>query len=217
MPATKLTPERVIEGAVRLADRVGADALTIRKIAEEIDVKPMTIYHHIPNKEAIIDGMVDFVFSEIELPPEDLDWRSAISVRSRSMRQALARHPWASPLMESRTTPGFATLRHHDAVLGCFRRGGFSLELTAHAYALVDAFLYGFALGETNLPATGGEEMTELAGDIMEQMPTDLLPHLTEFTLQHVMQPGYDFGNSFNVGLNLILDGLAAEARAAYE
>lgn len=214
MPSPKLTPERVIEGAVRLADRIGVDALTIRKIAEEIDVKPMTIYHHVPNKESIIDGMVDQVFTEITLPPEDVSWREAILLRSNSMRSALAAHPWAAPLMETRTSPGPATLAHHDAVLGCFRRAGFSLELTAHAYALVDSFLYGFALSEATLPATGGDEMTELAGEIMEQMPADVYPHLTEFTLEHVMQPGYDFGNSFDVALTLILDGLEDAARS---
>ena len=214
MTAKKLTAERVIEGAVRLADRIGADALTIRKIAEEIDVKPMTIYHHVPNKGAIIDGMVDTVFAEIELPPSGHDWRSAILVRCRSMREVLARHPWAAPLMETRTTPGPATLRHHDAVLGCFRGAGFSLELTGHAYAVVDAFLYGFALQEASLPATSGGEMAELAGSIAEQMPANLYPHLTEFTTDHVLQPGYDFGREFDVGIDLILDGLQRAALA---
>lgn len=214
MPATKLTPERVIDGAVRLADRIGIDALTIRKIAEEIDAKPMTIYHHVPNKEGIIDGMVDAVFAEIDLPPADVDWRDAMTRRCRSMRTVLAAHPWASPLMENRTSPGPATLTHHDAVLGCLLRAGFSLQLTAHAYALIDAFLYGFALQEATLPTTGGEEMAELAGSIIEQMPADLYPHLTEFTHEHVIQPGYDFGNSFEVGLELILDGLALLATA---
>ena len=206
----RLTAERVIEGAVALADEIGIDAFTIRKLADAIDAKPMTIYYHVPNKEAIIDGMVDYVFDQIELPPEDLDWRSAILVRSRSMRQVLARHPWASPLMESRTNPGMATLRHHDAVLGCFRRAGFSWDLIGHAYAVIDAFLYGFALQEASLPATGGEDMAELAGSMAEQMPADILPHLAEFTVDHVLQPGYDFGNEFEFGLNLILDGLEA-------
>lgn len=209
MTTAKLTPERVIDGAVRLADRIGVDALTIRKLADEIDVKPMTIYHHVPNKEAILDGMVDAVFAEIDLPPADVGWRDAMTRRCRSMRAVLADHPWASPLMENRTSPGPATLTHHDAVLGCLRRAGFSLRNTAHAYAIIDAFLYGFALQEATLPATGGEEMADLAGSIAEQMPADVYPHLTEFTHEHVLERGYDFGDSFEVGLNLILDGLA--------
>jgi AcrR family transcriptional regulator len=190
------------------------DAFTIRKLADAIDVKPMTIYHHVPSKEAIVDGMVDAVFAEIDRPPTGTDWRSAITVRSRSMRAVLARHPWASPLMETRTTPGLATLRHHDAVIGCFRSAGFSLELTAHAYAVLDAFLYGFALQESTMPATGGPEMNELARSIAEQMPADLFPHLAELTVGHVMRPGYDFGQEFDFGLTLVLDGLEAAAAA---
>jgi AcrR family transcriptional regulator len=209
-----LSAERVIDGAVALADEVGMDRFTIRRLADAIGVKPMTIYHHVPNKEAIVDGMVDRVFNEIDLPPADLDWRPAILIRCRSMRRVLARHPWASPLMETRTSPGMATLRHHDAVLGCFRRAGFSLELTAHAYALVDAFLYGFALQEATLPATGGEEMTELAQSMAERMPAETFPHLTELTVDHVMQPGYDFANEFDFGLDLVLDGLTAAVEA---
>ena len=206
---SRLTAERIIDGAVALADRIGTDALTIRKLAETLDVKPMTIYHYVPSKEAILDGMVDHVFAEIVLPPTDQPWRDAILVRCHSMREVLARHPWAAPLMEGRTTPGPALLRHHDAVLGCFSRAGFSLELVGHAYAVVDAFLYGFAIQEASLPATAGDDMAELAGAIMEQMPADLYPHLTEFTIGRVLQPGYDFGDEFDVGINLILDGLA--------
>ena len=204
----RLSADRVLDGAVELADQIGADALTIRKLAESLDTKPMTIYHHVPNKEAIIDGMVDRVFAEITLPPTDQDWRSAILVRCRSMRSVLARHSWAAPLMESRTSPGPATLAHHDAVLGCLRRANFSIPVTGHAYATIDSFMYGFALQEAALPATGGEEMAELAGDIVEQMPVELYPYLTEFTIEHALQPGYDFKNEFEVGINLILDGI---------
>jgi len=207
---TRLTRERVLEGAVALADRIGMEGFTIRKLANELDVKPMTIYHHVPNKDAIIDGMVDSVFAEILLPPSDADWRTAIAARARSAREVLAKHPWATSLMESRVNPGPATLRHHDAVLGCFRAAGFSVEMTAHAYALVDAFIYGFALQEANLPATGGEEMTELAAGITDQFADGQFPHLVEFTVEHVLKPGYDFTEEFDFGLGLILDGLAA-------
>lgn len=210
MPTTKLTADRVIDGAMALADRIGVDALTIRKIAAEIGAKPMSIYHHVPNKDAIIDRMVDRVFAEIEPPPTGADWRSAIVVRCRSMRAVLLAHPWAAPLMESRTSPGPATLGHHDAVLGCFRTAGFSLALTGHAYAVIDAFMYGFALQETTLPAIGGEDMAEVAGAIVADLPDERFPHLTEYTRDRVLQPGYDFGNEFEAGLELILDGLSA-------
>jgi len=177
----------------------------------------MTIYHHVANKEAILDGMVDIVFSEIDLPPTDTDWKAAMRQRARSARAVLARHPWATPLMESRTAPGATTLRHHDAVIGCFRRGGFSIAMAAHAYALIDCYIYGFALQEANLPATGGEEMADLAETIIEQLPAGEYPHLTELTAEHVLQPGYDFGDEFEFGLDLILDGLEAAVIAPAE
>jgi AcrR family transcriptional regulator len=205
-----LSRERVIEAAVAVADSIGVDALTIRKLAAELGVKPMSIYHHVANKEAIIDGMVDLVFSEIELPPSDTDWKQAMRRRAESARAVLARHLWAAPLMESRTSPGPATLRHHDAVLGCLRRGGFSLEMTAHAYAVIDAFIYGFALQEASLPATSGDDMAELAQSMTAAMPADEYPNLVEFTTEHVLRPGYDFGREFDFGLDLVLNGLDA-------
>ena len=204
----RLSADRVLDGAMALADEVGIQAFTIRRLADALDTKPMTIYHHLPNKEAIIDGMVDRVFAEIDPPPPDLDWKPAIRLRCVSARAALARHPWATPLMESRTNPGPETLQHHDAVLGCLRRGGLSWELTAHAYALVDAYVYGFALQEASLPATGGADMTELAETIIEPVPDGAFPHLTEFAAEHVLQPGYDFRAEFEFGLDLILDAL---------
>lgn len=209
----RLTKERVVAGAVALADEIGMHSFTIRKLATALDTKPMTIYHHMPNKEAIVDGMVDQVFSEIDLPPQDEHWKVAIATRAHSARAALMRHPWATPLMESGTNPGPATLTHHDAVIGCFRTAGFSIKMTAHAYALVDAFIYGFAMQEANLPATGGEEMAELAEEMSKLFDPEQYPHLIEFTVEHVMQPDYDFTDEFEFGLQLILDGLDESVR----
>lgn len=208
----QLTRERVLNGAIALADEVGMEGFTIRKLAAAIDAKPMTIYHYVPNKEAIIDGMVDVIFSEIDLPPTGTHWKTAMQHRADSARVVLARHPWATPLMESRANPGPATLGHHDAVLGYLRQAGFSIEMTAHAYALIDAFIYGFALQEANLPATGGEDMAELADAITQQFPVGEYPHLIELTTQHVLKPGYDFSNEFEFGLSLILDGIERAA-----
>lgn len=204
---TRLTAERVLSVALELVDSIGIDDLTIRRLAEALDVKPMTIYHHVPNKEAIIDGMVDLVFGEIERPDPSVDWKTAMRQRCVSARHALARHPWAAPYMESRTNPGPATLEHHDAVLGCLR-AAMPLDMTAHAYALLDAFVYGFALQEANLPATGGDEIADLAETIVAPFPDGAFPNLMEFTAQHVLQPGYDFRLEFDFGLDLILDGL---------
>jgi len=158
--------------------------------------------------------MVDVVFSEIGLPPTELHWKQAIRQRAASARVVLARHPWAAPLMESRTSPGPATLGHHDAVIGCLRAGGFSVAMTAHAYALIDAFIYGFALQEASLPAAGGDEMGDLAQAMTAAMPAGEYPNLVEFTIEHVLQPGYDFGKEFDFGLDLVLDGLEAAAAA---
>jgi AcrR family transcriptional regulator len=201
----------VLSGALTLADEIGIDDFTIRRLADVLDVKPMTIYHHVPSKEAIIDGMVDVVFSEIGLPDAALGWKAAVRGRCASARVVLARHRWAAPYMESRTSPGAATLAHHDAVLGCLR-SGMSIEMTAHAYAMLDAFVYGFALQEATLPATAGEEMAQLATEMFEHFPVDKYRHLAEFTTQHVMQPGYDFADEFDFGLDLILDGLERAA-----
>lgn len=208
----RLSAARVIDGAMLLADRIGVAALTIRALAEALDTKPMTIYHHVPNKDAILDGMVDRVFAEIDRPPVDLPLKPALRQRCVSARAVLARHPWAVPLMESRTNPGPETLGHHDAVLGALRRGGLSLEMTAHAYALLDSYVYGFALQEANLPATGGAEMADLAESLISPLPPDAYPHLTELTVGHVLRPGYDFRAEFAFGLDLILDALESRA-----
>ncbi|MGA9596215.1 MAG: TetR/AcrR family transcriptional regulator [Acidimicrobiia bacterium] len=206
-----LSRDRVLETAVKLADEAGMEGLTIRSLASALGVKPMTIYYHVPSKEAIVDGMVDMVFAEIALPPSGVDWKRAIRTRYVSARQVLNRHPWAPPVMESRTSPGADSLRHHDEVLGCFRRGGLSVELTAHAYAILDSYLYGFAMEEAALPGGGGGEIVDLAADLMEAFAGEY-PNLHEFTTEHVLRDGYAFGNSFEFGLDLIIDGLERAA-----
>jgi AcrR family transcriptional regulator len=199
--------ERVLQAAIGLADAEGVEQLTMRRLAEELGVEAMSLYHHVQNKDAILDGMVDIVFTELELP-STADWKKAMRRRARSARAALLRHPWAIRLMESRTTPGAATLEHHDAVLGCLRAGGFSIELTAHAYAVLDSYIYGFAHTELNLPFKTSDETQEVARAIFSQMPEGMYPHLAELTIQHVLKPGYAYGNEFEFGLDLILDGL---------
>jgi AcrR family transcriptional regulator len=207
-PRIPLSRQRVLRAAVALADRGGVGSLSMRKLAQELGVEAMSLYHHVANKDDILDGIVDVVFSEIDLPSGDADWRAAMRQRAVSARQALRRHPWATALMESRSTPGPANLRHHDAVLGILRNAGFSVELAAHAYSLLDAYIYGFALQETSLPFSTPEETSEVAQTIMAEFPAEELPHLTEIAVEHVLQPGYDYGNEYAFGLDLILDGL---------
>lgn len=209
-----LSRDRVLQGAVALADEIGIEALTIRKLAEALDTKPMTIYHHVPSKEAIVDGMVEIVFSEIDRPPVDQEWKSAMRKRCVSARKVLKNHWWAPPLMESRTSPGPENLAHHEAVLACLRRGGLSLQMTAHAYAILDSFIYGFAFEEATLPTGDSGSFGEVAQDIAAVFDADAYPHLVEFSAMHVFQPGYDFGDSFEFGLDLIIEALDSAARA---
>jgi AcrR family transcriptional regulator len=207
-PRIPLTKQRVLAAAVALADRDGVRSLSMRKLAQELGVEAMSLYHHVANKDAILDGIVDVVFTEIDLPSGEADWKAAMRHRAISAREALRRHPWAAGLMESRSTPGPATLRHHDAVLGILRTAGFSVELAAHANSLLDSYIYGFALQEANLPFDTPQETAELAQTIMAEFPADAYPHLTEMAVQHVLRPGYDYGNEYQFGLDLILDGL---------
>ena len=203
-----LSRERVLQGAVAIADADGIGALTIRSLAQHLDVKPMSLYYYVTNKSEILDAIVDVVFSEIDLPTVDGDWRSEIRLRATSARHVLRRHSWAIGLLESRTTPGPDTLRHHDAMLGTLRGAGFSIEMTAHAYALIDSYVYGFALQEAALPFDGPDTVTAVAQPIMEQLAAREYPHLVELATEHILQPGYDFGDEFDFGLDLILDAL---------
>jgi AcrR family transcriptional regulator len=203
-----LTRERVLAAAIDLADRDGIASLSMRKLAQELGVEAMSLYHHVANKEAILDGLIDLVFGEIDLPVGEADWKAAMRRRAISAREVLRRHPWATGLMESRSTPGPATLRHHDAVLGILRNAGFPLELAAHAYSLLDSYIYGFALQETSLPFNTPEETAEVAQAMMAEFPADAYPHLTEIAVEHVLQPGYSYASEYLFGLDLILDGL---------
>src|SRR3954451_20481908 len=136
-PRIPLTRERVLQAAAALADASGSETLSMRKLGEALGVEAMSLYNHVANKEDLLDGMIDVVFAEIELPSGELDWRTAMRRRSTSARAALSRHRWAIGLMESRASPGPATLRQHDAVLGCLRAAGFSAALTAHAFSAI--------------------------------------------------------------------------------
>jgi AcrR family transcriptional regulator len=204
-----LTRRQVLLAAVELADRDGLASLSMRSLARHVGVEAMSLYHHIANKEALLDGMVDIVFSEMHLPRNDRDWADEMRRRSNSGREALTRHRWAIGLMDSRSAPGPDTLRHHDAVLGCLRAGGFPVRLAAHAFAVLDAFLYGFMVQELSLPLPTGTDLAGLADQILASMPADSLPHLAELTREVVLQPGYAFGDEFGFGLELVLDGLA--------
>ena len=204
-----LTRERVLQAAIERADQGGLEALTMRKLGQELGVEAMALYHHFASKDDLVDGMVDLVFGEIDVPGDGRDWRRAMRKRAISVRDALLRHRWAIGLMESRRTPGPANLRHHDAVIGSLRAGGFDIAMAAHAYSLLDSYIYGFALTKMNLPFETSEDVGEVAQTMLEPFSAGEYPHLMEILTDHVMQPGYDYGDEFEYGLDLILDGLA--------
>jgi AcrR family transcriptional regulator len=216
-PRTPLNRERVLHAAAVFADENGIETLSMRRLAQAVGVEAMSLYNHVASKEDLLDGMIDLVFSEIELPSAEGGWKRAMRQRAISVRTALSRHRWAIGLMESRTSPGPATMRHHDAVLGCLREAGFSLELAAHAYSALDSYIYGFALQERGLPFDTPQETAALAQVMLARFPADVYPHLAEFTFRHVMQAGYDFGDEYEFGLDLILDGLERALRAIAE
>ena len=204
-----LTRERVLRAAVELADREGLESLTMRKLADELGAGTMSLYHYVPNKDDLLAGMIDVVFSEIELPTTDVEWRTAMRRRAASTRAALNRHRWAVGRMEG-THSGLANARVHEAVLGCLREAGFSIEATVQAMSVQDAYVYGFALQEKDLPFETAQESAVVA----EQQGWDdaalarEFPYLAEVVAGHVAKVGYDFTEAFEYGLDLILDAL---------
>ncbi len=209
----------MLRAAVDLAVRDGIESLTMRKLADALGAGAMSLYHYAPNKDELLDGMVDIVFSELELPSTDVDWKTAMRRRAVAMREVLNRHRWAVGLMESRATPGLASLRHHDATLRCLREGGFSIEMTIQANSVQDAYIYGFALQEKSLPFETAQESTavveeqvrefaELAEEREFAALAEEFPYLAEVVAGHVAKVGYDFKTSFEYGLDLILDAL---------
>lgn len=210
-----LSRERVLRAGLALADTHGLESLTMRRLGEGLNVEAMSLYKHVANKGDLLDGMTDLVFAEIDLPAEGTAWRPAMRARAISARAALRRHPWATALVSSRTSPGPATLHHHDTVLRTLRTGGFSVPLAAHAFSAIDSYVYGFALQEATLPFDTAEEAAEVAQTMFARMAAERYPYLTELTVEHVLRPGYDYGAEFEYGLDLILDGLERALAAA--
>jgi AcrR family transcriptional regulator len=209
-----LSSARVLKAAVALADEGGLEAFSMRRLAQQLGVVPMALYKHVANKEDLLDGMVDIVFSEIELPPGELDWRSAMRHRAISTREALKRHSWAIGMMESRH-PGPANLQNHNATMGCLRAAGFSFEMAIHAYSLQDAYIYGFALQERDTEFQTPDSAGEAARRRAETVGAlENYPYLVEIA-EELPESGYDNAVEFAWGLDLILDGLDRLRRAA--
>jgi AcrR family transcriptional regulator len=203
-----LSKQRLVVEAIRLADREGVEELSMRRLAGALGAGAMSLYHYVANKEDLLDAMIDVVFEEIELPPEGTDWQSAMRRRTVSAQQVLARHPWAIALMESRTSPGPAHLRHREAVTACLRRAGFSVVMATHANWLLDGYVYGFALQTASLPFDTADEFADMAEDVfLPQLPPDKFPYLNE-SAAALVAAGYDPADEFIFGLDLVLGAL---------
>jgi AcrR family transcriptional regulator len=209
-PRAPLSRQRVLAAAVALADQGGVDALSMRRLAQELGVVPMALYKHVANKDELLDGMVDVVVGEIDPPAGGADWKTAIRQRVLSARRALLRHRWASQVIESRTSPTPAVIRYMDSMIGIFRAGGFSIDLTHHAMHAMGSRLLGFSQ-ELFDDTAGADPETQAA---MLRQFAGPYPHITELvaTITHddasVVGQGCDDQFEFEFALDLMLDGL---------
>ena len=210
-PRDPLTRERIVDAAAAVADASGLDGVSMRNVGRALGVQAMSLYHHVSGKEQLLDELADWVFARIQLPPLDGEWRTAMSERAHSQREVLGAHPWGLALVESRRTPGPAVLAHHNAVIGCLRRNGFSIQLAAHAFSVLDAYVYGFVLTEQRLPFEADETVEDFAAELA--LPVDEYPYMVEFVRELVMGRDYAYGDEFEHGLEHVLDGLAARHR----
>ena len=208
-----LTRERLLRAAIAMADDGGIESLTMRRLGQELGVEAMSLYNHVANKDEIVDGIVDLVFGEIDIPSGGGGWKTGMRRRAISLRDVLLRHRWAIGLMESRRNAGPSNLGHHDAVISTLRAAGFDINLVAHAYSVLDGYIYGFALTKMTLPFDTSEEAAQVAETMLRPFPVNAYPNLGAM-IEHAMKPGYDYGDEFEYGLDLILDGLE-RARAA--
>ncbi len=204
-----LNRKAIIEAAATVADKGGIAKLSMRNVARELDCEAMSLYHHVANKDALVDALVDWFFQQVELPELAAPWRRGMTQRAHSARQALLRHPWALGLIESRRAPGPALLTHHDRILGNLRANGFSVALAAHAFSAIDAYVYGFVLTELNLPFEAGESTEEFVGAVEGFLDPQAYPHMIEMIAVQVSGKEYAYANEFDFGLDLILDSLA--------
>jgi AcrR family transcriptional regulator len=178
----------------------------MRKLGQDVGIEAMSLYNHVTNKDDLLDGMIDILFGQIELPEAGAEWMSAMRGRAISLREVLSRHPWSVALMESRMNPGPANLRHHNAVLGNLRTAGFSIEMAANAYSVIDSYVYGFAQTQMSLPFDA-TDVAEIGAAMLQQFPVSEYPYLAQM-IEHAMTPGYQPGSEFEFGLELVLGGV---------
>lgn len=209
-----LSAERIVEAAVAVADAEGLTGVSMRSVGRQLGVEAMSLYHHVAGKEALLDALADRIFTQIATPTVGAPWRAEMTARAESARSVLSAHPWGIGLIESRRHPGPAVLTHHDAVIGCLRAAGFSVALAAHAFSVLDAYVFGFVITELNLPFEADEGAEEFVAGLADVLDPAAFPHLTEMIGEQVVGGGYAYGNEFGFGLDLILDGIERHRRA---
>ncbi|WP_327304897.1 TetR/AcrR family transcriptional regulator C-terminal domain-containing protein [Streptomyces sp. NBC_01298] len=199
-----LNRDRVLRAAVALADATGIDALSMRRLAQELDVVPMALYKHVANKEELLDGMADAVVGEIDPPAAGPDWRPVVRGRILSARRVLLRHPWAARVIESRTGPTPAVLAYLDSMAGLFRAGGLSADLTHHVMHAMGSRLLGFSQELFDTSGPSGPPDPALAARF---------PHIAELAATAAHDDGSTVGGGcddqfeFEFALDLLLDG----------
>jgi AcrR family transcriptional regulator len=206
VPQIPLSRERILIAAILLADQGGIESLSMRKIAQGLGVQAMSLYNHVAKKDDLLDGIVDIVIGEIEVPDLDIDWQTAMRRRANSAHQVLLRHPWATMPIVSRINVGPAMLRYVDATLGCLIEAGFSVEMADAASNTIDSHVYGFTLQELNFPFEAAE-YSQVAREYVPNIPAGKYPYLNRIA-NYIIDGHYDGINDFNFGLELILNGL---------
>jgi AcrR family transcriptional regulator len=201
-----LSRERVLLAAIDLVDANGIQALSMRKLGQVLGVEAMSLYNHVGGKDDLLDGIVDLVAGQFELPREELGWKAAIRGCAVAAHEVLLRHPWSAALAESRMQSGPQRMAYLEAVVGTFRRGGFSVRAAHRANLTLDSYVYGFTLQEVSWPLPS-EAVPTSAADFVARTDVDSYPHLVEIA-SLVADAGFDRRGEFELGLDLILDGL---------
>jgi|SRR5690606_5582516 len=203
----RLTREAIVDAAVAVADQGGVPQVSMRNVGRRLGVEAMSLYHHVHGKDELLDALADWFYTRIDVPDPRRPWRTSMRERALSARAVLADHPWGVGLIESRGNPGPALLRHHEAVLACLRQNGFSVPLAAHAFSVLDAYVYGFVVSEAGLPV-GADGMEPVLDHMEDVLPEGEYPHLRELMAFHMRGRDHRYGEEFEPGLELILDGL---------
>jgi AcrR family transcriptional regulator len=203
-----LNRERVLHAALGLADQAGIEALSMRRLAQELGVEAMSLYNYVKGKDDILDGILEIVLDEIEIPSDEADWKEALRRTASSAHEILVRHRWACSVMLGRTRVSPPRMRWMESVLGTLRKGGFSAELTHHAYHALDSHITGFTLWQVSMPFDTRAELLDMADTFVSSVPADEYPYVVEHARQHLAPSDGEGASDFGFGLELILDGL---------